>query len=732
MQQYYTLEEAASKLRMSPDELREMAKSKRIRAFQDRGSWRFRTQDVEELARSRGADSGPELTLGDPASSKNLKRPSKLGKPKPGEDAPTSSKSLKRPSKLGKPKPADEDALAVDFDLDERPGSSKSSRSSGGRSSRPGAATGDSDVKLVMDDDLNFPIEGEPSPPPAKKPRKSKLHPGDSGVRLTGLDRPSDSDVKVVPSATDSAVKPRPAKPASDSDVRLEESEPRGSGKKKKKDDNVVTEELIDLDAEEARQSGERPKPGTNRPRMSQAANAPVLPTDSPFELSEEEFTLSLDDDEDEAPLPPAKAKLKDDTDSSSELIAFDDSKAPGDLGSGEIPLLAGDEDVDLGDLVSGAGAANSGINLDDPGDSGISLEDGEEEEFELSLDSGATPKPQQPAPAPAPATAGEDEDEADSSSEFELSVDDDSSSEFELSVDDDSSSEFELSLDESGGGGGDDSDSSSEFELSLDDSSDAAAGVEEEGSDSEFELTLDDDGDLSPDSDSDSDEAGDLFEPTNFDVPAMEDEDESGSEAVALEEGETDDGDDFEISLDDSESDSESQVVAMDDEEDDADEAAPTIAQPRKTAAKSKTKAKAAAVVEEDEDEAGLDLDLDADADSSAGKKKQKKGKKAGAAAVVEEDEEDDDETEESAVRPAPEPEQPREWGAMPAVMLIPTVLVLFLVAFMGYELTQGMFGYQRPARASKPVVDLIARPVAETVLAAPLPDTQPAKPGN
>src|SRR3954453_23797632 len=102
MQQYYTLEEAASRLQMSPDELREMAKSKKIRAFQDKGSWRFRTQDVEELARARGIDnSGPDIVATDHPSSGTTRRPSKLGK----KDGPSST-TTKRPSKLGKP-PAD-------------------------------------------------------------------------------------------------------------------------------------------------------------------------------------------------------------------------------------------------------------------------------------------------------------------------------------------------------------------------------------------------------------------------------------------------------------------------------------------------------------------------------------------------------------------------------------------------------------------------------------------------
>src|ERR1700722_15361534 len=65
MVQYYTLQEAAAKLRLSVDALKEMAKNGELRAFQDRGSLRFRAQEVDELARLRGHNSEPDLQLGD-------------------------------------------------------------------------------------------------------------------------------------------------------------------------------------------------------------------------------------------------------------------------------------------------------------------------------------------------------------------------------------------------------------------------------------------------------------------------------------------------------------------------------------------------------------------------------------------------------------------------------------------------------------------------------------------
>src|SRR5271157_6115768 len=65
MAQFYTLEEAARVLGMSPEELKSKAQHREIRAFLDGGSWRFRVVDIDELARRRGMGSDAELPLSD-------------------------------------------------------------------------------------------------------------------------------------------------------------------------------------------------------------------------------------------------------------------------------------------------------------------------------------------------------------------------------------------------------------------------------------------------------------------------------------------------------------------------------------------------------------------------------------------------------------------------------------------------------------------------------------------
>src|SRR5262249_30202351 len=75
MAQFYSLEEAARMLGVSPEELKRMAERGGVRALRDRGNVHFRAQEVEERARQRGRGSDPELQIAaDPPSSKRTKK----------------------------------------------------------------------------------------------------------------------------------------------------------------------------------------------------------------------------------------------------------------------------------------------------------------------------------------------------------------------------------------------------------------------------------------------------------------------------------------------------------------------------------------------------------------------------------------------------------------------------------------------------------------------------------
>ncbi|MCA9080409.1 MAG: hypothetical protein KDA58_07610 [Planctomycetaceae bacterium] len=63
---YLSLEEAANLLSMQPEELVRMREKGDIRGFADRGTWKFKVEDVEAMVRMRQADSDPEVPLFSP------------------------------------------------------------------------------------------------------------------------------------------------------------------------------------------------------------------------------------------------------------------------------------------------------------------------------------------------------------------------------------------------------------------------------------------------------------------------------------------------------------------------------------------------------------------------------------------------------------------------------------------------------------------------------------------
>ncbi len=176
-QGYYTLTEASQFLGMPVDELKQMAQKGQIRSFQDRGTLRFRIQDIQELARKRGVSTDPELVLGDAS----LPMPKSSSSPRSG---------LKKKSAISPKTPAKAEGVpeVFDFDIDESvdlgadlPGPSSGSKSKpsskGKRPSTPKIGS-DSDVRLVADgSDVTFSVPKEAS----------------------AAGKPTDSDVKISP-----------------------------------------------------------------------------------------------------------------------------------------------------------------------------------------------------------------------------------------------------------------------------------------------------------------------------------------------------------------------------------------------------------------------------------------------------------------------------------------------------------------------------------------------------
>lgn len=165
---YLSLEEAAERLGVSNDQLVRLREDGEIRGFADRGTWKFRVEDVDELARSRQADSSPDVPMLE-------------------DEAPLPVGEDMSATVLGETPAAD--------DVGEQPTEIRRSDESD---------DSDSDVKLVgADSDSDITLA------PADDPSGS-----DSDVKLVTepMDLGSDSDVKLVS---------EPISEGSDSDVQL-------------------------------------------------------------------------------------------------------------------------------------------------------------------------------------------------------------------------------------------------------------------------------------------------------------------------------------------------------------------------------------------------------------------------------------------------------------------------------------------------------------------------------
>ncbi|MCZ2344124.1 MAG: hypothetical protein LC104_20370 [Bacteroidales bacterium] len=206
---------------------------------------------------------------------------------------------------------------------------------------------------------------------------------------------------------------------------------------------------------------------------------------------------------------------------------------------------------------------------------------------------------------------------------------------------------------------------------------------------DSEFELTLDDNSGvvdalsedlMGPRTTSGDASQGDIFE-TDFEIPTLEDESESEvvtvDEETPLAEG---DGSDYDFAISDDDApvydESASEVVAVDDEMELVEEDGVVV----------------------DEDAIGYD-DLDSGFSASQ--------------ALRGVSPEDDDIVVESdgPVRTVEAP--PAPWGPLPALVLLPCLLLVFIGSLMSFELLRSMWGYHQPS----PPGNVIVRGMADAM---------------
>ncbi|WP_437185455.1 hypothetical protein SH668x_002560 [Planctomicrobium sp. SH668] len=206
---YLSLDEAAQILGMATDELVRLREKGDVRGFADRGTWKFKSEDIESLQRRRQVDSNPEVPLLDPDFSFNTdsdvgEQPTVIR----GDRASESDINLFADDTSLPLKGSDSDVRLVggknaDFDFD---------------------ADSDSDVKLFGFNDRLPDNVGTDPEIEIKKPGS------DSDVRLVRADSDSDiklvtdnsdSDVKIVGSSTDADLNVQKSKPSTGTDFDL-------------------------------------------------------------------------------------------------------------------------------------------------------------------------------------------------------------------------------------------------------------------------------------------------------------------------------------------------------------------------------------------------------------------------------------------------------------------------------------------------------------------------------
>jgi excisionase family DNA binding protein len=249
---YLSLEEAASMLGLSSEQLMRLREQGQIRGFADRGSWKFREQDVEEFQRTQQADSSPDIPIIRDSSSSSV-----LAEPDADLTASDSDVRLFFDDSVFE----DDKAQGVsDAGSDLRLSGDSGPKLEGdtgdeldlsGWDSSPKLSDSDSDVKLVgagTEADMDLARTGKMSDSDSDvilaNDSDLKLSDSDSDVRLTDagdLDKTakldlsqkdSDSDVKLMGSDkllgddSDSDVKLASGLGRTDSDIRLAEPSP--------------------------------------------------------------------------------------------------------------------------------------------------------------------------------------------------------------------------------------------------------------------------------------------------------------------------------------------------------------------------------------------------------------------------------------------------------------------------------------------------------------------------
>jgi hypothetical protein len=372
MAQTYTLDEAAGRLGIAPEELKRKMRDdwKSIRSFRDGPTLRFRASDIDDLARTLGQSSDPGLQPGGkaPAGSDEFLVP-------PGDGSDSSEELTLGARKPKKPGDSDvrldgssgpkldpnEHQLTEEISLDVAgPGSSKlkgpgSGKLSAPKSSKiPGAkevmtnTDSSSEFELSLDSDSDsFELDlnsgsGEKAPLAAKS-GITLDKPQDKGVNLGDSDDSMEFELSLdAPAAKKGAAKKGTTAPDSDSEFELALD-----------DNSGVTDNLAASLQDEADGKGDIFETDFDLPAIDDSESGSEVVAVDDSEAENSDFDIALDESD---------IQVEDD-ESASQVVLIDDEEAPTPRKGGK-NLAA----VDFDDTDGGASASKAlrGVSDDD------------------------------------------------------------------------------------------------------------------------------------------------------------------------------------------------------------------------------------------------------------------------------------------------------------------------------------------------------------------------------
>ncbi len=378
---YLSIEEAAEQLGIPKEELNRLRSRGDIRGFSDRGTFKFKEEDVEELGRRLQPSSDPDIQMLDGEDDGSVLD----DEPATGDD---DAPSIIRRLSAGGGGDDDGDPIGSIFDDfgNNDLGSSDSDvrlvmdeRLDAKHSSDPDVmldmGESDSDVRLSNDDDSDVNLNLGASNSNVRLAPDSFLGEGsvlkmsfsdsDSDVRLDdsgghGLGRPdSDSDVQLSPSSVHKG-----PKPDSDSDVMLVSDDDDDSDVRLASQSGIYVDTQSDSDVRLVTDDSDSDVRLLDESRLGMRSGKQKVGSDSDVAVLKEGSGVNLD------------MSSNSGLHSAGSSVLFDDADIT--LGEGSGISLTGDSGVALG--------GHSGIALDRAADSGVSLEKGNDIDSGLSL----------------------------------------------------------------------------------------------------------------------------------------------------------------------------------------------------------------------------------------------------------------------------------------------------------------------------------------------------------